>query len=392
MSILISIYDFFSTQLGLLIVGSVLIPIMFGAYARYNKILDDKFRKKLLTRIIIYRYDLLDNACDNFRFEKGLNIIRGNSDGGTETYTPMIGDIEDKTNIFGLIMNALNENELKKKAIPQSIRNLTELTNVLKKLTSDEKSKNYNYNIKNLVCILNELIIDKEKFKEDFYRQNFIGISVNYVRRQIFHYKRKIASLKAVSFKSHIGYLIVSNISLRKFNRRPGYHFNKKYKFYYDANNNFSIEFPSNNWSASDQILFKILNDENIAFVLLNRFVHDYQENINVSVCKRKYNNVKTSFEENIKDYIDVAKKKNEKMGYNLVEEIKEVIKLDKKTESAILELYPLEKNKKNYYQIQRFIMGSKKDYIITATFDEENCKDLKDDLKQIFNSFIIIE
>ncbi len=141
MTLVESLYDFLSTELGLLIVGSVVIPTAFGIYAGVKSWIQEIHKKQLLTRIIIYRLELIDDACSHFRFNDAIDIINGNSE-EKHCYTPMMKENEDNMNILGLIMNALNDTEIKKKAIPESISNLISLKNLLNEMITKSTPTN----------------------------------------------------------------------------------------------------------------------------------------------------------------------------------------------------------------------------------------------------------
>lgn len=386
-----TLYNFFSTELGLLIFGSIVIPFMFGLYARYNKGLDEKLKRNLLTRIIIYRYGLIDDACCELDFKEALNTIKGVTDDGKHSYTPMANEYEEKTNIYGLIMRALNEKELSKTAIPESVSNLSVLSNMLENFleNSDDKKDIDKYcaddqkGIHDLVSILNELILDKESFKEYLYtyQSNPLVILLNFIRKWMLRYQIYVASLNASTFASSIGDLCYSKIYLKKKDIRTGLHFSKRKKFYYDKLLGFRISFPSEDWSYSNQILKKCLQKKiedkktQIAFVLIHRGIHDfYWENIHVLVREGNFINFKQSLEDHIKNFKDFKVEK---------------IYIDEK--SATIEFKPVTIKGKTYIRFQRFIMEFNKIYIITATFEKENLKHLKNDLVKILNSFKLI-
>ncbi|HEX7467029.1 MAG TPA: hypothetical protein VF324_00395, partial [Methanobacterium sp.] len=298
MTVAETLYDFFSTQLGLLLVGSIVIPVMFGLYARYQKLLEERNRRELLTRVIIYRYGLIDNACNKGRYDEALDIIRGNS-GEDDLYNPMMPDIEHNINIFGLIMGALDRKELSKGALPEPILHLSQLSKILNEIMESSKSENQNDSpgenpqkdsegenlransegenlkldskansrrksyakrnqVRKISFALNELGTDAEGFKTYFdnFQNSIFGIRFNDIRTSFFQFKLNLASSRAKRFQSSMGSLIYSAISLKQADYvRPGIHFGERQKYYYHKEHGFRITFPSVNWLASDNIL-----------------------------------------------------------------------------------------------------------------------------------------
>jgi hypothetical protein len=429
MTVAETLYEFFSTQLGLLVFGSIVIPLMFGVYARYQKFLEDTNRRELLTRVIIYRYGLIENACNKGRYDEVFDIIRGNS-GGNYQYNPMMPDIENNINIFGLIMGALNRKELSKGALPEQIEHLSQLSKILNEITEyvkgenppedvkgetlevDSEGKNQEVNpkgknhqkhplkkehIRRLSYSLNQLRMDAEEFKTYFdnFQNSIFGIHFNDIRISFFQLKLDIASLRAKKFQSSIGSLIYPAISLKQANFiRPGIHFGKRKKFYYDKEHGFRIAFPLDNWFASDYILRNYLKKEyhtgaetQIPLVLVRKDFKDFSyENVNIVIYKRKQeHDLEECLKAHIKDIKDTSEKI--KVKWNCKDKA-----TDPKTRAAILEAYPVERDGKTYYQLQRFIMGFKKVYTLTATFTPEEGEYFKDELREILNSFVLIE
>ena len=298
-------------------------------------------------------------------------------------------------------MGALNEKELSKTAVPESVSNLSELSKILKDLEEYKKNKNNDdkkqeknnelhnqKRIHSLVSILNELIVDKENFKDYLYstENNPIYIPSNYINNLIFRYKKRQALRDAKKFSSSIGSLYYSKSYLTQQDIRSGFNFNEGKKFYYDKNRSFRISFPREDWSASNEILKKCLEKKEtnkkgqIAFVLVHRGIDDfYEENINVAIRDIDDQDFETSLTNHIHD-----EEQNSKF---LVKHAPEI-----DTNSATIEFESLNKNRKTYHRFQRYLTDFNKNYIITATFDKENCDHLKDDLTQILNSFFLIK
>ena len=176
---------------------------------------------------------------------------------------------------------------------------------------------------------------------------------------------------------------------------RPGIHFIERQKFYYNQEHGFRIAFPRKNWFASDYILRNYLKkayhqgkETQIPVVLVRKEFQDfYYENVNVVIYKRKQEH--KNLDECLKAHIQDMKDTSLKIGvkWNCKDKA-----TDPKTRAAILEAYPVEKDGKTYCQLQRFIMGFKKIYILTATFTPEDGEYFKKDLREILNSFVLID
>lgn len=159
-----NILEFLNSGFGLFILGSITIPFILYLLSKYRDNLTEKRNRDLTTRIIIYRYEIIEEACREST-TNSLDKARNALSGENISYKPVLPNIEKNIPLSGLILQAVPKEQFQGKKLPASIYNLKDLEKILLKIWGPGMSSSgFEQRYKD-----NKAALDKtlEKLKED---------------------------------------------------------------------------------------------------------------------------------------------------------------------------------------------------------------------------------